>query len=136
MDQHTTHTAPEIKEEAEELEIKIIWVPKSGTERYQPFDRRTFGAIKSKGKAKWPRYFNNHYGLGCPRQIGDELLLESRHELSESAVLAGRDYGELAEDDDESDDSDDEFELRICIDSSDDDAEELRNGLLSDDEDE
>jgi hypothetical protein len=31
MDQRTTHTAPKIGEEAEELGIKIIWVRKSGT---------------------------------------------------------------------------------------------------------
>jgi hypothetical protein len=97
-------------------------------------DWRTFGALKS----KWRRYFNDHYGVGCIREIGAELLLESCHELSESAFLAGWNYGELVEDDDddESDDSDDEFELRICTDSSGDDVEELRNSLPSDDEDE
>jgi hypothetical protein len=47
----------------------------------------------------------------------------------------------LAEDDinhesDESGDSDDEFELQMCTDSSDDDVEELWNNLPSDDEDE
>jgi hypothetical protein len=55
----------------------------------------------------------------------------------ESAVLAAWDYGELAENDDsdELDDSNDEFELRMCTISSDDDVEELRNRLLFDDED-
>jgi hypothetical protein len=65
------------------------------------------------------------------------LLLESWHELSESTVLAGLHYGELAEDDDdESDDSDSGFELRICTDSSYDDIEELQNSLSFDGEDE
>jgi hypothetical protein len=63
------------------------------------------------------------------------LLLESWHELSESAVLAGWDHGKLVKDDG-NDDSDDEFELRTCTDSSDDDVEELPNSLSSDDEDE
>jgi hypothetical protein len=31
MDQHTTHTVPEIEDEAEKLGIKIIWLPKGGT---------------------------------------------------------------------------------------------------------
>jgi hypothetical protein len=49
MDQYTTHATPEIEEEAEELGIEIIWVPKGGTGRCQLRDRRTFGALKSKG---------------------------------------------------------------------------------------
>jgi hypothetical protein len=53
MDQYTTHTALEIEEEAEELEIKIIWAPKSGTGRYYTLDWRTFATLKSEGKAKW-----------------------------------------------------------------------------------
>jgi hypothetical protein len=44
----------------------------------------------------------------------------------------------LAEDDDndESDDSDNEFELQMCTDSSNDGVKELWNSLPSDDEDE
>jgi hypothetical protein len=52
ISQNMTHTAPEMKKKAEELGVKIIWVPKGGTGRYQPLDRRTFGALKSKDKAK------------------------------------------------------------------------------------
>jgi hypothetical protein len=76
-DQYTTHTAPEIENEAEESGIKIICVSKGATGRYQALDRRTFGALKSKGKAKWPRYFNDHYAVRCTREIGAELFLES-----------------------------------------------------------
>jgi hypothetical protein len=66
--------------------------------------------------------------------MGAQLLLESWHELSESAVLTGWDCGELAEyNDDESDDSDDDSELRMC---SDNDVEELRNSMPSDNDDE
>jgi hypothetical protein len=55
----------------------------------------------------------------------------------ESALLASWNYGELAEenDDDESDDSGDEFELQMCTDSSDNDVEELQNSLPSEYED-
>jgi hypothetical protein len=74
MDQYTTHTTPEIEEE---LGIKIVWVPKGGTGRSQPLDRRTFGSLKSNGKAKWRRYFNDHSAVGCTQEIGAELFLES-----------------------------------------------------------
>jgi hypothetical protein len=120
------------------LGIEIIWVLRGGTWRYQSLDRRTFAALKSKGKAKWRRYFNDHYGTSCTRGIAAELLLESWNELSDSAVTASWAYGESIkdEDNDESDDSDGEFELRICTDSSDDDVQELRDSpeLESNDE--
>jgi hypothetical protein len=86
MDQYTTHIAPEIEKEAEELEIKIIWVPKGGTGRCQPLDRRTFGARKSKGNAKWRRYFSDYHGFGCTQDIGAELLLESWQRLFHNSI--------------------------------------------------
>jgi hypothetical protein len=91
VDQYQTHTAPGIQAEAENLGIEIIWVPRSGTGRYQPLDRRTFGAFKSKGKAKWRRCFNDHYGANCTREIAAELLPESWNELSDSGVTASWD---------------------------------------------
>jgi transposase len=138
MDQYTTHTAAETEREAENLGIEVIWVPRGGTGRYQPLDRRIFGALKSKGKAKWRRYFNDHYGAGCTKEMGAQLLLESWNDLSESVVTAGWDYGEPAgdDDDDESDDSDDDFELRMCTDSSDEDVQELQDSPTSNEEDE
>jgi hypothetical protein len=136
MDQYGTHTAAEIEEEAATLGIEIIGVPRGGTGRYQPLDRRTFGALKSKGKAKWRRYLNNHYGANCTREIAAELLLESGNELSDSVVIASWDYVESIDgDDEESDDSDDELELRICTDVSDDGVREPQNRGESEDED-
>jgi hypothetical protein len=101
MDQCRTHTATEIRAEAESLGIEIISVPRGGTGRDQPLDRRTFGALKSKGKAKWRYYFNNHDGTSRMRVIAAELLLESWNELSDSVVTASWDDGELVEDEDD-----------------------------------
>jgi hypothetical protein len=127
MDQYTTHTTDRVEAEADRLQIDLIYVPKGATGRYQPLDRCTFGALKSKGRAKWLRYFGEHYGNKCDKEIAARLLLESWHELSEAAVLAGWDYHEGSEnsDDDESDDSDDGFELRVDTDSDDEDEIEL-----------
>jgi hypothetical protein len=113
-------------------------VPRDGTGRYQPLDRRIFGALKSKGKAKWRRDFNDHYGAGCTKAMRAQLLLESWNDLSESVVTAGWDDGEPAgdDDDDESDDSDDDFELRMCTDSSDEDVRELQDSPTSNEGDE
>jgi hypothetical protein len=112
MDQYKTHTATEIQAEAESLGIEIFSGPRGGTGRYQPLDRRTFGALKSQGRAKWGRYFNDHYGTSCMREIAAELLLESGNELSDSVVTASWDEGEsfAHEDADEPEDTDGEFE--------------------------
>jgi hypothetical protein len=122
MDQFTAHTPDQVQAEADQLDIEIIWVPKGATGRYQPLDRRTFGALKSKGKAKWRIYFNDHYGVKCTKEIGAALLLASWDELSESCVSAGWDFDEPPEEnDDESDDSDDDFELGMTTSSEDED---------------
>jgi hypothetical protein len=112
MDQYRTDIATEIQAEAESLGIEIIPVLRGGTGRYQPLDRRTFGALRSQGKAKWRRYFNDHYGTSSVREIAAELLLESQNKLSDFVVIASWDDGESVEDedDDEPDDADGEFE--------------------------
>jgi hypothetical protein len=128
MDQYPTHTTSDVEDEARRLGIDLIWIPKGATGRYQPLDRRTFGALKSKGKAKWQKYFSEHYGGKCTRKIAALLLLESWEELSEAAVLSGWDYEEGTESsDDESDDSDDGFELRVGSDSDDENETGLAN---------
>jgi hypothetical protein len=54
------------------------------------------------------------------------------------AVVAAWNYGESRKEssDDESADSDDEFDLRMCKDNSDDNLRELRKSYQSQDEDE
>jgi hypothetical protein len=73
INQYRTHTVTEIQAEGESLAIEIIWIPRGGIGRYQPLDRGTFSALKSQGKAKWRRYFNDHYGTSCTREITAEL---------------------------------------------------------------
>lgn len=94
LDQFGTHTTEAVDAGARELGIETILIPKGATGRYQPLDRRTFGALKSKGRAKWTKMFAEHYGMQCNKANAAALLLESWEELSESAVLAGWDYGE------------------------------------------
>jgi hypothetical protein len=134
MDQYGTHTTDAVNEKAEALGIELIWIPRGATGRYQPLDRRTFGALKAKGKAKWRHEFTEHYGMGCTREIGAELLLQSWSELSDSAVAAGWDYAEELDEYEESDDPDDEFHLQMATDTDDEDIVALQH-QNDDDED-
>jgi transposase len=117
LDQFRTHTTDDFETEAQQLEIETIRIPKGATGRYQPLDRRTFGALKSKGRAKWRKTFLDHYGIECTREMAAALLLESWEELSESAISAGWDYDEDLGDEDDADDSDDEFQLLMSTES-------------------
>jgi hypothetical protein len=71
MDQYGTHPTPEMKGQAEAPGIHLIFISKGATGKYQPVDKQTFGALKSKGRAK----FAQHFGKTCTREIGAELLL-------------------------------------------------------------
>jgi hypothetical protein len=135
MDQYGTYTTEAMAIKAEGLRIELIWIPKGATGKYQPLDRRTFGALKSKGKAKWRHEFAEHYGMGCTREVGAELLLQSWSELWESVVTSGWDYGEELGEEEESDDSGDEFELRMETDTDDEDFRSMQNGIGEEEED-
>jgi hypothetical protein len=52
LDQFGADTTELVTTKAEALGIEMIWIPKGATGRYQPLGRRTFGALKAKGKAK------------------------------------------------------------------------------------
>jgi hypothetical protein len=62
MDQFAAQSADPVVAEAEALDIEINWISKSATGRYQSLDRRTFGALKFKGKAKWKFMFISTVG--------------------------------------------------------------------------
>jgi hypothetical protein len=83
-----------------------------------------FGALKSKGKAKWRHEFAEHDGIGCTRERGAELILQSSSELSDSVVAATWEYGEELDDHNESDSSDNEFELRMATNTDDEEKED------------
>jgi hypothetical protein len=75
--------------------------------------------------------------MKCDKRIGAELLLQSWDELSESAVTAGWDFGEPAEEDEESESgsSNDEFELEVNPDVSDEDLSEITDAAEEDEAD-
>jgi heterodisulfide reductase subunit C len=74
-----------------------------------------FGALKSKGKAKWKCIVAQDCWARCSRQIGAEFLLQLSDELSESGVAAGWNFAKPTEEDEESESegSDGEFELIV-----------------------
>jgi hypothetical protein len=67
LDQFNAHDTPTVYNEASKLNIHLVLIPKGGTGKYQPLDRRVFGALKSKGRAKWTRVYEANPGRVCAR---------------------------------------------------------------------
>ena len=51
LDQYPSHMTEAVLSEANKLRIKLIFIPKSATDVYQPLDRRVFGTLKSMASA-------------------------------------------------------------------------------------
>jgi hypothetical protein len=66
-----------MNKKAEALGIELMFVPKGATGRYQPLDKRTFGALALKGRARRRHEFAHHSGKSPRREVGAELLLNS-----------------------------------------------------------
>lgn len=48
LDCYKAHRTTRVKQEAQKLGIKLVYVPANGTGKYQPLDRRVFGIVKAK----------------------------------------------------------------------------------------
>jgi hypothetical protein len=123
MDQFHAHEAFSVSSLAQALGIHLIFIPRGGTGEYQPLDRRTFGALKSIGRARWTTYYAQHPGLKCTRELAAGLLLQCWDELPQSCVLSGWDL-EAATDDSISSSSDEDREWELTLDQYPDEMDE------------
>jgi hypothetical protein len=123
MNQFDAHDTPTVHDEASKLNIHLVFIPKDGTGKYQPLDRRVFGAVKSKGRAKWAWYYQANPGRVCTREIAADLLPTSWDELDNSCIVLGWDLGADTMDDTSSFDDDEEW-FRTLNDEPSDNEEE------------
>jgi hypothetical protein len=115
--QYRTHDTAAFQAKAEHLGISLLWIPKGATGIYQSLDRRVFGALRSKGRVKWRSYYFE-YNSRCDTQTAAALLIASWNELSDSVIAAGWNFDEPPAELDSDDSSDDEeFKLNLNSDS-------------------
>jgi hypothetical protein len=62
-------------------------VPKGGTEIYQPFDRRIYGALKLKARPKFDRAIANEWNQSPMKESAAKLAHECWNEIAEENVL-------------------------------------------------
>jgi hypothetical protein len=135
LGQFNAQDTPTVHDEAGKLNIHVVFIPKGGTGKYQPLDRRVFGALKFKGGTKWARYYGANPGRMCTREIAADLLLTPWDELDNSYIVAGWDLGEDVMEDSSSSDDDEEWLLTLNDEPSDSEEEDEESEGLNEADD-
>ena len=109
VDQYPTHFTEDAKVAAQKMNIILIPIPKGGTDRYQPLDRRIFGIMKSMGAAMWSEIYDQNPGIKLDKRLGARLALECWEKISKNNILAawGFEHDETSSDAQESGDDPD-----------------------------
>jgi hypothetical protein len=87
LDQYPAHISPVSHNRARELNIKMILVPKGGTSIYQPLDRRIYGAMKSKARAKFDRQVISDGNHSMNKEAAAKLAHECWAELTVENII-------------------------------------------------
>ena len=88
LDRYKAHLTSKVKNEAKRCNIKLIYIPTSGTDEYQPLDRRVFGILKSMGQSSFDDFlWDNFRGLtkseaadmfvSCWKRLSSNVICES-----------------------------------------------------------
>jgi hypothetical protein len=127
--QFGAHDTPFVHHDASRFNIHLVFVPKGEIGRYQPLERKTFGALKFKGRTKWARYYRANPGIVCTCEIAADLLLTAWTELDQSCFFAAWDLEKEPEQDSSSSDDDEKWSLTLASEPDDSDKEnEEENG--------
>jgi hypothetical protein len=111
LDQYTVHISTESRRLASELNIDFIPIPRGGTGRFQPLDRRIFGIMKSKGRSKWDRMTSQQQAVKQNKHFAAELALEAWTEITQTNMIAAWDIHEDSSEPPSEPNRDPEFQL-------------------------
>jgi hypothetical protein len=90
LNQYPAHITPLSHLRANEFNINLIFVPKGGTAIYQPLDRRTYGALKSKARSKFDPAICNEWNQQPTKESAAKLAHKCWNEIAEENVLNAR----------------------------------------------
>lgn len=85
LDQYTSHVADIVKNKAEELRIRLVFIPKSATDLFQPLDLRVFGTVKSIGSAIFDN-FVFEFDTGFTKSQAADIFIRCWKQLSRQFV--------------------------------------------------
>ena len=112
LDRYASHETEAVKQKAKELDIRLVYIPTSATDKFQPLDRRVFGVLKSKASKEFDNFvFDAHRGFTKPEAA--DLFVRTWREIGENIVKKAWNLEEMLDDDDDPEDSDFEPEDNI-----------------------
>jgi hypothetical protein len=97
------HVTPESEDGAARLVIGLINIPKGATEIWQPLDRRTDRAVKTKARARLPRLFAQSEIPVAAKALVAGLAKECWEELTQNVILSAWDFDEAYVNDEDDD---------------------------------
>ena len=60
IDKYSSHITEAVEKHAEELGIRLVYIPTSATDKFQPLDKRVFGVMKSMGQKMFDDFVFYH----------------------------------------------------------------------------
>ena len=119
LDRYAAHKTDNVYTEAQNNNIRLVFIPTSATDIYQPLDRRIFGAIKSKYASKCDDFLFEH-DTGLTKSQAADMFLTCWRELSRATVISAWELNEESD----TDDSDYSFEDQSEFDDDEEEEEE------------
>ena len=86
LDIYPAHRVESVKNLAAELNIHLVYVPAGLTDKFQPLDRRIFGALKASAKAQVYQFMSQNPGQRIGRLRAVQYLITSWKNLSQDAI--------------------------------------------------
>ena len=113
-DRYRSHITDAVKEEARKNKIELIFIPTSGTEKFQPLDIRVFGILKSIASSKFDDFLWDRF-RGFTKSEAADLFLACWKKLPKEAILKAWTFEDISEPDDKSidDETDNIFDENI-----------------------
>ena len=88
LDQYTSHVSQTTKTIADQLNINLVFIPKSATEIYQPLDKVVFGSLKSSAAAEYDDKFF-HEDAAFTKSEAADLFVKLWGKVKKNTILEG-----------------------------------------------
>ena len=110
LDQYPSHVSQSTREKAEELKIRLVFIPTSATDLFQPLDVRVFGTLKSMASSEFDDYVFK-YDKGFTKPEAADLYIRCWKKLTREFIVSAWTFNEedTSDDDDSDHDSDSDF---------------------------
>ena len=109
LDRYTSHTSESTKNIAKNLGIRLVYIPTSATDLYQPLDKRIFGVMKSSAGSNFNKFVFTENRAYTKSEAAD-LFINTWNRLSSHVILSAWDEDEQNENQSDSSSSSSDFE--------------------------